>query len=339
MSRFVHCVFLLWSAVLQADTSDSKDWQYTVQQKDTVWAVCKNYVADSLCWKKLVEYNQIKNPKYLPPGSILKIPRAWLKSSVAEAVVISVEGEVTVSSDGQRGSRKLKVNDRLSQKDTVVANNGSAMIQFADQSRLLLKPNSAIRMQGLRYFRKGGVAKTEIRLLRGRVKANVKKFQGLKSRFDISTPAAVAAVRGTEYRVSLTDQEGGKAVMLTELLEGQVTVQSQINNQLLNAGEAVKAIEGKGVGKPVKLLPRPRLMFNQEKDIGLPYQLTWHPLKGAVYYRVVFSRQGAILREERTKQTTTLVNVDQTGEYELYLSGVDQYGFEGVPRRLLLNAD
>ena len=59
-------------------SSDTGDLRYTVKKNDTVWGICKTYVSDPLCWKKLVVYNQLKNPKYLPPKSIIRIPKEWL---------------------------------------------------------------------------------------------------------------------------------------------------------------------------------------------------------------------------------------------------------------------
>lgn len=327
------------NAFAEVEATSSTDWEYKVKQDDTVWALCKTYVADSQCWRKLVEYNKIPNPKYIPPGTVIRIPHAWLKSAVAEALVVAVEGQVSVSRDGEDGSRKLKINDKLSQLDTVVAENGSAMIEFADQSRLLLKPNSAVRMQGLGYFRDSGIATTEIRLLKGRVKANVHKLRNAQSRFNISTPAAVAAVRGTEYRVALAEPKDGKAVMLTELLEGQVGVSSDINSEVINAGEAVKAVENEGVKEPVKLLPRPLLALNQEESIALPYSLEWQPLKGAHHYRVSLSRQGVLVWEKQVTSTTLDVDLEKSGDFQIMISGVDQHGFEGLPRRLSLSME
>ena len=336
--RLVWICCIAFASAVMAET-EGGDWQYEVKRDDTIWDICKNYVADSQCWRKLVKYNNIKTPKYLPPGSVINIPKEWLKPSVAQALVISVRGEVIVSRDGEDGQKPLAKGDKLSQMDTVTAKNGSAMIEFADQSRLLLKPNSAVRMQGLRYYQRGGIAETQIRLLKGRVRANVEKLKGLGSRFDIATPAAVAAVRGTEFRVGFTPAEGdNKATMTTELLEGSLQVANDQGEQMLAAGEAVRAVEGEAVAAPVSLLPRPRLDLTKEQEVTLPHRVVWYDVKGADFYRVTLSRAGILLWEMTTQEPEFEVDVADDGEYELMISAVDAQGFEGKGRRLHISS-
>ena len=324
---FLSLLFPLYSL------AEQDDWLYQVKVNDTIWDICKNYVADSQCWRKLVDYNQIKTPKYLPPDTIVRIPKAWLKPSLAQALVIAVQGEVKVLRDGEEGEKPVAVGDQLSQFDTITARNGSAMIKFADDSRLLLKPNSAVRMQGLRYYQRGGIANTQLRLLKGRVKASVEKLRGLESRFDIATPAAVAAVRGTEFRVGLAE-ESGKAVMVTELLEGSLDMTNDQGKQRLAAGEALRAVEGETLQAPVKLLPRPRLELSAAEQVVLPYSLRWQPIAGAAYYKVSLRQSGLLLWENSTTDVTYAIDLPGDGDFEVQISAVDEQGFEGRGRRL-----
>lgn len=339
MLRTLLVSILLVSSAFSLAENAADDWRYEVKENDTIWDICKNYVADSQCWRRLVKYNQIKTPKYIPPGSIVRIPKAWLKESIAQALVISVEGDVIVSRDGADGEKRLTVGDKLNQEDTVTAKNGSAMIEFADQSRLLLKPNSAVRMKGLRYYQRGGIANTQIELLKGRVRASVEKLKGLESRFDISTPAAVAAVRGTEFRVGFTPSDNNqKAAMITELLEGKVNVANDIGKQQLLAGQAVRAVEGEAVAEPVRLLPRPRLDLKSQQEVSLPYQVQWYDIQGAEHYKVTLTRNGSIVWEMKTEVPEFQVDVGDDGVYELLISAVDRNGFEGKGRRLRISS-
>lgn len=342
LHKLILALSLFLSMAVAAETAGDDDWRYEVQVDDTIWEICKSYVEDAQCWRKLVEYNNIKTPKYLPPESIVRIPKSWLKKSIAQALVISVRGEVSVSGSKGKPARMLKTGDKLSQADTITAKDGSAMIEFADQSRLLLKPNSAVRMDGLRFYQRGGIANTQIRLLKGRVKASVNKLKGLESRFDIATPAAVAAVRGTEFRVALLQDEtqvDGKAVMMTELLEGQVAVGSEQNSQILEAGEAVQAVEGEGVKDPIKLLDRPRFSLNTEEEVTLPHQFQWYPVKGAVKYRLSLTRDDAVLWEDVTSEEVFDIDLEDSGTFILEISAIDQFGFEGRGRRLRISMD
>ena len=143
-------------------SESSEEMLYTVKKDDTVWAVCKTYVTDPLCWKKLADYNQLANPKYLPPNSTLRIPKAWLIDRSTTALVIAVEGDVLVERSGSKVEQELVVGDRLSQQDIVKSMKGTAMIKFADDSRLLLKANSTIRMASLQFYDPSQLVNTRI---------------------------------------------------------------------------------------------------------------------------------------------------------------------------------
>ncbi len=323
---------LLTASLAFAEEKDS-DWRYRVKVTDTIWDICKSYVSEPQCWRKLVEYNQVKNPKYLPPDSILRIPKSWLKPALAQALVVAVEGDVSVARKDQQGEVAVRVGDKLNRSDVITAEDGSAMIQFADDSKLLLKPNSSVRLEGLRYYQRGGIADTRIRLLKGRVKATVEKLRGAGSRFDISTPAAVAAVRGTEFRVGLED-DNGKAVMSTELLEGGLSLENEQGEQALAAGQALRATEGEALPQPVALLPRPQLEFTSAQQVTLPYQLRWKTVAGAEKYRISLRKNNVLVWEMESFDASFELDLPDDGEYEIQVSAVDAQGFEGQARRL-----
>jgi hypothetical protein len=312
---------------------------YTVKKNDTVWGICQTYVNDPLCWKKLVEYNQLKNPKYLPPKSIIRIPKAWLIEHPTTALVIAVEGEVTLIRSETNKQQALLVGDQLSQQDVVKALNGSAMIKFADQSRLLLKANSTIRMANLQFYDPSQLVNTRVELLKGRVKAQVKKINNVNSRYQIVTPAAVAAVRGTEFRVANELDETGKSVMRTELLSGALLMESDINQRDLLPSQAVMAIEGQGLGEVVELLPRPLLDLNSSQSFALPFNLQWQPIKGAIAYKIsLMTEQGQVWEKETQEPKLEITDIAQ-GDYKILIRGIDAQGFEGRNRQLVLTLD
>lgn len=310
---------------------------YTVKKNDTVWGVCKTYVRDPLCWKKLVEYNQLANPKYLPPKSILRIPKAWLIDHATTALVIAVEGDVLVVRDASKVEAQLNIGDQLSQQDIVKSMNGTAMIQFADDSRLLLKANSSIRMASLQFYDPSQLVNTRIELLKGRVKAQVEKLTNKNSQYKISTPAAVAAVRGTEFRVGRSENTLGEpVVMRTELLSGALEVASDSNKQDIVSGQAVLAVEGEGVSQPVKLLPRPLMAINEQKELALPLNLEWQAIDKATSYKITLITGDTQIWEKTSLEATILIEDIKPGKYELLIRGVDKQGFEGRNRRLSL---
>lgn len=329
------CALLLANVPLAS--SDTDDLNYTVKKNDTIWGICKTYVSDPLCWKKLVTYNQLKNPKYLPPKSIIRIPREWLLDHPTTALVIAVEGQVNVTRNATKEQRGLIVGDLLNQQDVVQALNGSAMIKFADQSRLLLKANSTIRMETLQFYDPSQLVNTRVELLKGRVKAQVEKISNKNSRYEVVTPAAVAAVRGTEFRVANEKNASGRAVMRAELLTGALEIVSDSNKQSIIAGQAVMAVENEGVYTPVILLPRPLLEINGARSFQLPYDVQWKPLEGAVSYEVTLMTENNQVWQESTKETKFKLQDLDSGSFELLIRGVDSQGFEGRNRHLKIN--
>lgn len=320
------------------EESPGQELLYTVKKNDTVWGICKTYVSDPLCWQKLVQYNQLKNPKYLPPKSIIRIPKSWLIDHPTTALVIAVEGKVLVVRDSANSETVLAVGDLLNQQDVVKALDGSAMIKFADDSRLLLKSNSTIRMASLQFYDPSQLVNTRIELLKGRVKAQVKKISNQNSSYQISTPAAVAAVRGTEFRVGhAQEHDGAPVVMRTELLTGALDVSADTTQQSIIAGQAVMAIEGKGVFEPVTLLSRPLMALNKQQDFNLPFTFDWQNLPSAVSYKVTLMEKDVQIWEVETSKATILIDDIPFGEYQILIRGIDSQGFEGRNRQLNLN--
>lgn len=314
-----------------------EDFHYTVKKNDTIWGICEAYVDDSLCWKKLTAYNELKNPKYLPPRSIVRIPKSWLNTHPTTALVIAVEGEVTVSRKGLQEQSSLLVGDKLSQEDIVQSLNGRAMIEFADESRLLLKANSIIRMSTLQFYDPTQLVNTRVELIKGRVRAQVEKVTNARSRYEIETPAAVAAVRGTEFRVGSDLDSEGNSLMRTELLTGALLVSSDLNRQDLSAGEGVMAIEGKGVSEPIKLLSPPVMIINGARSFQRPYDLKWNNLDKAVSYKITLVQNGEELWEISTETPQFSLQNLNSGKFEVLIRGVDKQGFEGKNRRVNLN--
>jgi len=328
-------IALLYLSSQSSFSEPSEEFLYTVKKMDTVWGICKVYVHDPLCWKKLVVYNQLENPKYLPPKSIIRIPTAWLIDHSTTALVIAVEGDVLVVHEATKLEKRLNVGDKLSQQDIVKSMNGTAMIQFADDSRLLLKANSSIRMASLQFYDATQIVNTRVELLKGRVKAQVEKLSNKNSQYKISTPAAVAAVRGTEFRVSRSESKLGDSVeMRTELLTGALEVLSDQNNQDIVAGQGVLAVEGKGVGKPVKLLARPLMALNESQKIALPLTLKWKIIDKAASYKVTLMTKDSQIWEKSTSKPEVLIENINPGRYKLLVRGVDEGGFQGRNRRL-----
>jgi hypothetical protein len=332
--RLLFMLILMWP-VAQAN---ELDWQYSVKKQDSLWAICKRYVADPLCWKKLATYNQITNPKYIPPGTVINIPKAWLIISDSSALVIAVEGKVLFGLDGAEPDQLLAIGDKLQPNDTVVTYDGSAMVEFSDSSRLLLKANTYVRMDMLKYDDRSGLAQSRIELIKGRINNLIEKQRSGEASYQVITPAAVAAVRGTEFRIAHRSDADGKSVMITELLEGGVEISSDNEALLLKAGQALVVHEGQPFPEPVELLPRPTMDLNSAQSVQLPVQFKWHAMAGAEKYRVSLYQNESLIWEESVDSPAIELTQLPTENAMLMIRGVDPLGIEGRDRRILLSA-
>lgn len=82
--------------------------------------------------------------------------------------------------------------------------------------------NTALSIRQMARLRSGARV-TTLALDAGQVRLNVRRFTHSQSRLEIVSPAGVAAVRGTEYGISLDDD--GRMIVATE--SGLVTVAAQ----------------------------------------------------------------------------------------------------------------
>ena len=325
----IYCLLLIgvWS---YSGALFAQDWIYTTRPGDNLWNISKNYLNSANDWKKLKKYNDINIPKQLSPGIRLRIPVAWLKNQPEGVTIVYTRGVVqVVRSDGKKQS--LKVNDQLHIGDKIVSGeNAAATLRFADESIILLESESELLLDSLSYYKNTGMVDTQLRLQRGGLETQVIPLRKSNSRFEIITPAAVAAVRGTRYRVEV-DAINHK-LMRTEVLEGKVNLATTKADQSVDMGYGSLAEQGKRPLPPRKLLPGAELGAIPNTIRKLPSKVYWPILEGAKLYRIQVVTSGenesTVFDEEVKEPTSSLDNIPD-GRYSLKIRGIDELGLEG----------
>lgn len=332
-----------------ASTVRADEWVYTFRPGDTLWVLCSTYVAEPDCWNKVALRNKIANPRRISPGTKLYLPIVWLKVQPAKAKVLTVEGEPVLALDDGK-FKIIKKGDSFSVGDHLYSRKGSFLLEFADGSQLMVKADSDVLFDTLTLYGDSGMVDTRIRLNRGRVKAKVTPSKGSGSRYEIVTPAAAAAVRGTVFRVSSTEGsvDDGEPVMLTEVLKGNVNVGNDQGDQSVDAGYAVKAEKGKAVLVPQALLPAPILTPDVEKRVTsvvseFPLTLEWQSIDGASAYRLELfvveegsKGEGRFILENKLTVTNRALSLLEEGRYKINIRAIDVNGFEGVDKTIEL---
>ena len=303
-------------------------WEYTFRPGDSIWKIAEQYTTSVTNWAEIQRLNGIgQGPdRRIPPGTIILIPVSMLKQQPVPAIVIAVSGAARlVRANGDE--EVIETGTRVYSGDSVITTeNQSLRVQFADQSELQVLASSVIVFDRLSHHKDTGMVDTRLRLNSGRVKTRVKKLAP-DSRYEITTPAAVTAVRGTVFRLASSSE-----VSRTEVTEGTVAVSAGSAAKDVPTGFGIVAEKDRPLPEPVKLLPAPELGGNVAVDSGV-LAVSWNMLDGAEAYRYRLATDenfDRVVIDSSTRDAGIEVRDLQPGRYYLLVRAVDRFGLEGL---------
>jgi hypothetical protein len=328
--RFTILLFLLAFSLPGLVSAEQEYWEYTFRPGDSIWKIAEEYTTSVNNWAEIQAINEIKEgpDRKIIPGTRIQIPVSMLKQQPTPAIVIAVSGDVVLMrANGDKA--EVKVGTKLFSGDRVVtAGRQSLRMQFADKSELQVLSNSEVVLDKLSHHKYTGMVDTRIRLNSGSVKTWVEKLKP-KSRYEIQTPAAITAVRGTSFRLSSDD--AGK-ISRTEVTEGIVAVSAGDASKQVNDGFGLVAEKGKPLPEPVKLLPAPEigdiLLDNQAR-----IKLSWNKLDGASLYRYQLASDkkfDQVIIDSSTQGNNIELDDLQPGRYYFRIRGVDKFKLQGL---------
>jgi hypothetical protein len=324
-------VCLLLALVQNPVHAETQYWVYTVRPGDNIWNLTEKYCTSVLHWKRIQRINNVRLDRQIPPGTKLRFPLDILKYQPATALVAQLQGTAQLIRAGGSSAVPLAVNTSLHSGDRIVTEPGANVtLQFADGSELLVLEDSEVTMDTLSAWGTTGMVDTRIRLQGGRVDTRVKPGQGPGSRYHIITPAAVAAVRGTRFRVAADKQQ---PLSRSEVTEGTVRVGDAKNSQDIPAGFGLVSESGKPPQPPRQLLPPPDLSGIASLYTSLPLQFSWPPLPGAQGYRLQIApdqKFETLIVDKSAGQPGVQWADLPDGRYALRVRGIDEVGLEGL---------
>lgn len=337
-------VFLHVACCAAVSTSAcAADFVYTVQPGDHPWNIAQRYLHRPALAQDLFRLNRIVDDRRIRPGTRLRIPETWLRLQTDRVQLVAADGEVRVqAADG--GARAAVVGEwLLASARLLTGATGSARLEFGDGSRVLLLRDSELLLREVALRALGSSRQISLQLLRGGMENAVQPQASLPSRFEILTPAATAAVRGTQFRVHVRTALAAGAVgatsARTEVLEGSVAIANAAGQVLAAAGQGSVAAADQAPAAPVPLLPPPDLSALPARIERLPIDLPLPPLDGAVAYRTQLSPGDRFLvaasDENSTAPRVRARDVDD-GAYVLRVRGIDAQGLEGRSAEQLL---
>ena len=318
----------------------ANDWIYTIKPGDNLWNLSENFLVDMRYWRRLQRLNGISDPNHMPPGSKLRIPLKWTQIKPSDAAVLEFSGDVSVTLDGSANKQPVTPGMLLKTGDEIqTGSESSATLEFDDGSRLILREESDLKLEKLESYGDEDVFNTQLKLKRGRTDNEVNPYKKPGSRFEIRTPSATAAVRGTVYRVAVPDQ----ATMTTEVIEGKVDVANDIGKTGVPGGYGTVAKRGEPPTPPVILLAAPNLSKVPDLIERLPLRFKLPEIENARSYRIQITMDPTFqsLDYDGISPTASAKIAElPDGKYLMKVRGIDDKDLEGFDssHSFILNA-
>ena len=339
MHRLTCCTALLLILGLYSTKGLTDDWTYTTRPGDTLWDICEKYTNQSHCWQTIGAYNNAWYQGELKPGTRIQFPTSWLKfqpkPATVEFVTAGVMAKSTSNGTDEDKAKPILSQSQLTMGTTIIVPEGEAItLRFADGSTMKVSEPSTFTLDRLSSFGATGMADTRIYLKRGAVQVTVPQSKP-KTRFQVITPSAIAAVRGTDFRVEYDPKEGGS--LRNGVYEGGVDIKNDQGSTNVPVGYGVIAKANQPPADAVKLLPAPIFKSPHSKGSAImPYSLKWSEISGAKHYSVALSNQttpNAIIQADVVESNHFTVNHIASGCYIATIQAVDQSKLYGMPAK------
>ncbi|HVW67733.1 MAG TPA: FecR domain-containing protein [Steroidobacteraceae bacterium] len=323
------CWYIALAATLPAgawsqSTAPESEFVYHARARDTLIGIGRRLLLEPHRWPEVQTRNHIVDPRRLPVGDVVRIPYAWLRMSPDTAAVTAVGGEVAAGTSRVRPGQMLAEGSQIQ-----TGSDGSVTLTLADGSVITLQKSTALSLEEMR--RVTGVPSahdTRLKLQSGRLQTQIKP-QGDAGRFEIQTPVAVSAVRGTQFRSAFTPQAGSA---ITETLEGTVAVSGSTATLAVPADFGTRVEHDAAPLPPRRLLPPPDLRGLADINTSGRLRLQWPAVSGAVSYRIQLAPDAefhSFLLDAQSTAAQIDLPAPPDGGYWLRVRSIDDLGLEG----------
>lgn len=319
----------------------AQEWIYTVVEGDNLWNLSEKHLDKVTRFEQLRRLNAIENPRHMQPGTRIRVPLEWIRSNPAAAKIISFTGTASLQRAKKSLSDIVSVGTMLHLGDQLKTGaNSSIAIEFADKSILTLHENSLIHFDHLSAHGVTGMVDSRLNLLQGRMDTKVTPAVGPGSRFEIETPSAISAVRGTVYRASVLKEGTASNI---EVLRGKVAVSGGNKQLMVNKGYGTQVSAGSPPLPPRELLPAPTFDAIPNEITQINQRISWSKIDGAAGYRVEVATDDnfeTLLWQGLSQYNHIAIPDLPDGEYAVRVRALDPLSLEGINQAatILLNA-
>lgn len=331
MNRISLLVILLLLTVTagMASADNEKMVEIKVAHQNTLIGLCQKYLEQPQKWKQVAALNRLADPNRLKPGQKLVVPVSLLKGMPKDGQVVFLQGDVAVQPPGSDVWKSLQVRDRVQEGSSLRTSAHSALeLEFDDGTSCFLRENSLLT---IKKSRQGALHLLRVlRLEAGKIISRVKSATGKDSRFEVETPSALAAARGTHYRVAVDEQ----LTTTAEMLESRIDVVAMGKTITLKEGEGAITRQNEPPSQPVRLIEPPEALHVAQAFGDMTNNIHFSRIANAANYRVVLAYD----RECKHTVKTALIKPDAPfvfegladGSYYLSASSIGAEGLEGA---------
>ena len=309
--------------VVPAHANDDGFIDYEVKSGDTLYELSKRYLNGPNASQKVQKINRLADPRKLPIARVLKIPRELLRSERIELRVEGFSGPVQVA------GRTPVVGSVLGEGEVITTGrSGFVTFSAANGAKVSLPSNTRARLMKARRYLLDDILDMDFSILSGRGNAVSPKL-GPQGRMRMHTPSAVTAVRGTEFRVAHSEEDGRS---LTEVVEGKVAVAAGSDQKLTAAGFGV-ASTADGVGANEALLPAPSVEDPGAMQTGKTLVFNITPEAGASGTRTQIARDAGfveVVDEQIVADGPVEFQTLDNGRYFVRARAISASGLEGL---------
>jgi hypothetical protein len=326
-------LLLMLSTAAIAQTPDDDMVSYTFKRGDSLFTIGNRYFSNASAYEHVRLHNKIKNPRAIAPGTIVAIPRRYLKTRLLEAQLLSFRGDGMIELGGV--ASKPIVGTKITEGMILQTDeDGFMTLGLSNGSRITIPSKSRIKVAQMRELLLGGSVNFEFTLDQGRAEATVSTLKNKNDRFRLRTPIAVSAVRGTKFRVAY---EGADKPSLTEVLEGGVGVAStaiktSVMPDVVKAGFGASA-SASGAIATQALLAAPTMLNpgRLQKDVAVTINVA--PVETATGYHVQLAQDAGFIdmvAAKRSAAPTVAFDAIANGNYFVRAMAIAPSGLEGM---------
>lgn len=308
-------------------------WLYSVRPGDTLISLGQRHLVDPQRWDVVQKLNRIADPHRIPPGTVLRIPAALLRSSPGHATLKTVHGGVRWREAD--GSWKTAATGQALPAGAELQTEAlaSATLELANGTQLRIHPGSTLVLDTLSLYGGGLMADTRVRLLRGQTEITDNPGRRAQQNLRVLTPSAQAVVRGTVFRVGVED-----GLTREETLEGSVDVGASGKTVAVGPGFGTLAREGQAPVPPRALPRAPDVSALPARLEQLPLRFALPAARGeknaTLWGQVSQDSSFDAILAERTSNAGVLSFADlPNGRYILRVRTLDALGLQGLEAR------